>query len=51
MTCMTVLEGCDGLKGLVVCDGEGLGGMAEDEVRGGGGGGDAEDVRGSREWG
>lgn len=48
---MIVLEGCDGLKGLVVCDGEGLGGMVEDEVWGGGGGGDVEDVWGSWEWG
>ena len=51
MTCMTVLEGCDGLKGLAVCDGEGLGGMAEDEVRGAGAGGEAAVERGCREWG
>lgn len=48
---MAALESCDGLEGLVVCDGEGLRGMAEDEVWSGGGGGDAEDVWGRRERG
>lgn len=43
---MSALESCDGLEGLVVCDREGFGGMAEDEVRRGRGWGDAEDVGG-----
>lgn len=48
---MTALESCDGLEGLIVCDSERFGGMAEDEVRRGGGWGDAEDVRGVGERG